>query len=89
MILPEDHPLASMSAIPADNLTEDPFMLLSRGDRSEVSDLFRERNVKPNIHLTLAVEILALKRPKASSHKSALQTHGPLLRPVAERGGFE
>ena len=29
------------------------------------------------------------KWPKASSHQSTSQTDEPLLRPVAERGGFE
>lgn len=53
VILPADHPLTSLSAIPAGKLSEDPFMLLSRGDRSEVSDLLKSRNVTPDIHLTL------------------------------------
>ena len=53
MILPEDHPLAALESVPIDRLTEDPFLLLSRGDRSEVSELFGSSGLKPNTHLTL------------------------------------
>lgn len=53
VILPEGHPLAAFDRVPLDRLTEDPFMLLSRGDRSEVTDLFDSYGLKPNTHLTL------------------------------------
>lgn len=53
VILPEGHALAALDRVPLDRLTEDPFMLLSRGDRSEVSDLFDSHGIKPNTHLTL------------------------------------
>ena len=53
VILPEDHPLATLESVPIDRLTEDPFMLLSRGDRSEVSELFDSYGLRPNTHLTL------------------------------------
>lgn len=53
VILPEGHPLTALDSVPLDRLTEDPFMLLSRGDRSEVTDLFESYGIKPNTHLTL------------------------------------
>lgn len=53
VILPESHTLAALNRVPLDRLTEDPFMLLSRGDRSEVTDLFDSYGIKPNTHLTL------------------------------------
>jgi len=53
VILPEGHPLTALERIPLDKLTDDPFMLLSRGDRSEISELFDSRGISPNTHLTL------------------------------------
>lgn len=53
VILPEGHSLAQLESIPIDRLTEDPFMLLSRGDRSEISELFDSYGISPNTHLTL------------------------------------
>lgn len=53
VILPKGHALAALDRVPLDRLTEDPFMLLSRGDRSEVTDLFDSYGIKPNTHLTL------------------------------------
>ncbi len=53
VILPEGHALAALDRVPLDRLTEDPFMLLSRGERSEVTDLFDSYGIKPNTHLTL------------------------------------
>lgn len=53
VIMPEGHPLAEFESIPIDRLTEDPFMLLSRGERSEISELFDSYGISPNTHLTL------------------------------------
>lgn len=53
VILPAAHPLTGLDSIPADKLTDDPFIMLSRGSRSEIAELFKMRGVAPNIHLTL------------------------------------
>lgn len=42
-IIPADHPLAKKNVFPLEELAKEPFMLLEKGARAEVSELF-ERN---------------------------------------------
>ena len=48
-VLPKGHPLAELPAVPIEELCKGPFMLLERGARGEVSDLFEKRGLTPDI----------------------------------------
>lgn len=49
VILPEDHPLADCQRFPLKALEEEPFLLLERGEKSEVSELLRQRGLHPKV----------------------------------------
>lgn len=51
-VLPPNHPLAEKEKLSVADLCHDPFMLLERGDKSEVSLLFEQYHVTPNICFT-------------------------------------
>lgn len=51
-VLPSGHPLAEKEKLSVADLCHDPFMLLERGDKSEVSALFEQYHVTPNICFT-------------------------------------
>lgn len=51
-VLPENHPLANCDRFPVAELGNNPFMLLEKGERAEISELFERCNVKPNINFT-------------------------------------
>ena len=48
-VLPKGHPLVERSAVPIEELCRGPFMLLERGARGEVSELFERRGLVPDI----------------------------------------
>ncbi len=52
VILPENHALAACDHFPAAALCEDPFMLLEKGAKAEVSEIFERCNLSPNVHFT-------------------------------------
>lgn len=52
VILPEDHPMACCERFPVNALCDYPFMLLEKGGKSEVSELFAEYGVTPKVHFT-------------------------------------
>lgn len=52
-ILPENHPLTHYDRIPISELCKDPFMLLEKGVKSEVSEIFEQFNLKPNVQFTI------------------------------------
>lgn len=51
-ILPPDHPLAALEKVPLQALCEEPFMLLERGARAEISELFERHGLVPQVHFT-------------------------------------
>lgn len=51
-ILPENHPLASLPAVPLEALCSDPFMLLEKGAKAEISEVFERNGLQPRVHLT-------------------------------------
>lgn len=51
-ILPEDHPLVSCERIPISALCNDPFMLLEKGAKAEISEIFERCGLTPDIHFT-------------------------------------
>lgn len=52
VILPENHTLASCDRFPVKALGEDPFMLLEKGAKAEISEIFERCNVTPKVHFT-------------------------------------
>lgn len=51
-ILPQNHPLANLEKIPVAALCNEPFMLLEKGAKAEVSEIFERCNLAPNTHFT-------------------------------------
>lgn len=51
-ILPENHPLAALDQVPLSGLCSEPFMLLERGAKAEVSEVFERNHLQPRVHFT-------------------------------------
>lgn len=51
-VLPPNHPLAAQETIAVSDLAHDPFLLLERGDKSEIMSLFEKEHISPNICFT-------------------------------------
>ena len=51
-ILPEDHPLSNKDRIPLALLADEPFMLLEKGAREEISELFERAGLTPRVRFT-------------------------------------
>jgi DNA-binding transcriptional LysR family regulator len=51
-ILPEAHYLTSYDRIPIAELAKEPFMLLEKGAKAEISTLFERSNLIPNVRFT-------------------------------------
>lgn len=48
-ILPEGHPMADAPRFPLKGLEGEPFMLLEKGGKSEVSEIFERHRLKPDV----------------------------------------
>lgn len=51
-ILPKNHSLVNLEKIPVAALCDEPFMLLEKGAKAEVSEIFERCNLTPKIHFT-------------------------------------
>lgn len=51
-ILPENHTLAQLEKVPVAALCEEPFMLLEKGAKTEVSEIFERYDLTPKVHFT-------------------------------------
>ena len=51
-IIPENHPLAPLPAFPVKALCDEPFMLLEKGAKAEVSEIFEKQRLTPRVHFT-------------------------------------
>lgn len=51
-VIPEDHPLADCEKFPIAALCGGPFILLEKGENSEVSEIFRRCGLTPKVHFT-------------------------------------
>lgn len=51
-ILPENHALANCDKFPIHALSEEPFILLEKGDKAEISEIFERCNLIPNVRFT-------------------------------------
>ena len=51
-IIPENHPLKDSEKFPATALCNEPFMLLEKGAKAEISEIFERKNLTPNVKFT-------------------------------------
>lgn len=51
-VLPEDHPLAKQEKIPVAALCEEPFLLLEKGAKAEISEIFARAGLTPRVRFT-------------------------------------
>ena len=51
-IIPEDHHLANCGKFPVTALCDEPFMLLEKGAKAEVSEIFEKCNLTPKVRFT-------------------------------------
>lgn len=52
VVLPENHPLADYEFFPVKALCDYPFMLLEKGAKAEISEIFEKCSLTPKIHFT-------------------------------------
>lgn len=52
VVLPETHPLAGCDRFPVAALCEDPFMLLEKSGKAEVSEIFERYHLSPDVRFT-------------------------------------
>lgn len=48
-IIPENHSLKDCENFPVKALCDEPFMLLEKGDKAEISEIFERNNLTPNV----------------------------------------
>lgn len=51
-VLPVNHQLAKFDKVPLEALCNEPFMLLEKGGKAEISELFERNNLTPRVHFT-------------------------------------
>lgn len=51
-IFPENHPLTELDKVPLAALCEEPFMLLEKGAKAEISEVFERNGLTPRVHFT-------------------------------------
>ncbi|MFD4707360.1 LysR family transcriptional regulator [Gottfriedia sp. NPDC058432] len=51
-VIPQDHPLAKCDKFPISELLNSPFMLLEKGGKAEISEIFEKHQISPLIHFT-------------------------------------
>lgn len=59
-VLPPDHPLAEAECYPMARLTQDPFILIQENWDMEISRIFQEEGVRPNVQYTLSDDFAIL-----------------------------
>jgi DNA-binding transcriptional LysR family regulator len=52
-VIPENHPLAELEKFPSARLEQEPFLLLEKGGRSDVTDMLKKYGINPNVRFTL------------------------------------
>lgn len=52
VVIPQDHPLANCDKFPINELLISPFMLLEKGAKAEISEIFERHNISPQVHFT-------------------------------------
>lgn len=52
VVLPEDHPLSGCDHFPISELESNPFLLLEKGGKAEIAEIFEQHQVHPTVHFT-------------------------------------
>jgi len=52
VVIPQDHPLANCDKFPINELINNPFMLLEKGAKAEISEIFEKHDISPQVHFT-------------------------------------
>ncbi|MCY8039807.1 LysR family transcriptional regulator [Bacillus paralicheniformis] len=52
VVMPLNHPLANCEKFPIDNLLNSPFMLLEKGAKAEISEIFEMHQISPQVNFT-------------------------------------
>lgn len=52
VVLPENHPLAGCDKFPIKELENYPFMLLEKGENSDIPAIFKRNHINPQVHFT-------------------------------------
>lgn len=52
VVIPQDHPLADSDKFPISHLVNSPFMLLEKGAKAEISEIFEQHQITPQISFT-------------------------------------
>lgn len=52
VVIPQNHPLANCERFPINGLLNSPFMLLEKGAKAEISEIFERHHISPNVNLT-------------------------------------
>ncbi|MEK3980518.1 LysR family transcriptional regulator [Psychrobacillus sp. FSL K6-2836] len=52
VVIPEDHPLANCDKFPIKELSNSPFMLLEKGAKAEISEIFVQHQIVPQVDFT-------------------------------------
>ncbi|MFJ7756365.1 LysR family transcriptional regulator [Peribacillus muralis] len=51
-VMPQNHPLATCERFPINGLLESPFMLLEKGAKAEISEIFEKHQITPHVNFT-------------------------------------
>jgi DNA-binding transcriptional LysR family regulator len=52
VVIPQDHPLANCDKFPIKELLNSPFMLLEKGAKAEISEIFETHHISPQVNFT-------------------------------------
>jgi DNA-binding transcriptional LysR family regulator len=52
VVMPEDHPFADYEKFPINELAANPFMLLEKGAKAEIAEIFEKHQISPEVHFT-------------------------------------
>ncbi|TCJ02076.1 LysR family transcriptional regulator [Cytobacillus praedii] len=52
VVIPQNHPLANCEKLPINDLLNSPFMLLEKGAKAEISEIFEKHHISPQVNFT-------------------------------------
>jgi DNA-binding transcriptional LysR family regulator len=52
VVIPQNHPLANCEKFPINALLNNPFMLLEKGAKAEISEIFERHHISPQVNFT-------------------------------------
>ncbi|GAA1373055.1 MULTISPECIES: LysR family transcriptional regulator [Peribacillus] len=52
VVIPQNHPLANCEKFPINDLLNSPFMLLEKGAKAEISEIFEKHHISPQVNFT-------------------------------------